>query len=76
MKRSAALAALIVVVATRLDRRSLLAPAAVLALPLLWFHGLALLVAMTPLNRLDRKARATSPSPHAFSVRALVAKHA
>ncbi len=43
---------LLVVIAARTDRSWLLAPAVVLALPLLWVHGLAVLVAITPLRRL------------------------
>lgn len=44
--------AVLVIVAARLDRPWILAPAVVLALPLLWVHGLAVLVAITPLMRL------------------------
>ena len=44
--------ALVAIVAARVDRAWLLAPAATLALPLLWVHGLAILVAITPLWRL------------------------
>jgi hypothetical protein len=51
-------AALLVVLAARLDRPWLLAPAVVLALPLLWFHGLAVLVGVTPLVRFARASRA------------------
>lgn len=50
-------AAAIVVLAARLDRPWLLAPAIVLALPLLWIHGFAALVAITPLVRMERAAR-------------------
>jgi hypothetical protein len=46
-------AALLVVVAARLDRPWILAPATALALPLLWVHGLAVLVAITPLMRME-----------------------
>jgi hypothetical protein len=48
----------LVVAAARLDRPWLLAPAVVAALPLLWFHGLAALVAITPLWRMRRPSRA------------------
>ena len=68
-------AAMLVITAALLDRRVLLAPAVVLALPLLWIHGFAVLTAMTPLLRLDRLARRT-PSPAAFSLRALRARSA
>jgi hypothetical protein len=54
------IAAAIAIVAARLDRPWLLAPAAVLALPLLWIHGLAVLVAVTPLVRMQRAARLRS----------------
>ena len=50
-------AAALVVIAARLDRPWLLAPAIVAALPLLWFHGLAALVAITPLRRMRRTSR-------------------
>jgi hypothetical protein len=50
-------AAAIAVLAARLDRPWLLAPAIVLALPLLWIHGFAALVAITPLVRMERAAR-------------------
>jgi hypothetical protein len=53
-------AAILAVVAARLDRPWLLAPAVVLALPLLWIHGLAVLVAVTPLLRMERAARLRS----------------
>ena len=53
-------AAALVVVAARLDRPTLLAPAVVLALPLLWIHGLAVLVAVTPLMRMERSAPSRS----------------
>jgi hypothetical protein len=52
------IAALLVVVAARLDRPWILAPAVVLSLPLLWVHGLAVLVAITPLVRMSRRAEA------------------
>jgi hypothetical protein len=55
------IAAIVVVIAARLDRPWLLAPAVVLALPLLWYHGLAVLVAATPLLRHERAARGESP---------------
>lgn len=48
------IAALLVLVAARTDRAWLLAPAVVLSLPLLWVHGLAVLVAITPLVRMSR----------------------
>jgi hypothetical protein len=51
------IAAAFVVLAARLDRPWLLAPAIVLALPLLWIHGFAALVAITPLVRMERAAR-------------------
>ncbi len=50
------IAALLVVYAARTERRWILAPAVVLSLPLLWFHGLAVLVAITPLVRAARRA--------------------
>jgi hypothetical protein len=50
------IAAAVAILAARLDRPWLLAPAAVLALPLLWLHGLAVLVAITPLRRIERAA--------------------
>ena len=53
-------AAAIAVLAARLDRPWLLAPAIVLALPLLWIHGFAALVAITPLVRMERAARVRS----------------
>jgi hypothetical protein len=54
-------AALVVLVAARTNRAWLLAPAVVLALPLLWVHGLAVLVAITPLARL-RETTAAEPA--------------
>jgi hypothetical protein len=53
-------AAVLVLVAARLDRPWILAPATVLALPLLWIHGLAVLVAITPLLRMRRGDVATA----------------
>jgi len=53
-------AAAIAVLAARLDRPWVLAPAIVLALPLLWIHGFAALVAITPLVRMERAARVRS----------------
>jgi hypothetical protein len=53
-------AALLVVVAARLDKAWILAPAVVLSLPLLWVHGLAVLVAITPLRRLAARSAARS----------------
>ena len=53
------IAALLVVYAARTDRAWILAPAVVLALPLLWFHGLAALVAITPLVREFRRVEAS-----------------
>jgi hypothetical protein len=55
--------AALVIVAARLDRPWILAPAVVLALPLLWLHGLAVLVAITPLLRLERAARQREMAP-------------
>lgn len=52
-----AAAALIVWYAARTDRRWLVPVAAVLALPIIWFHGLAVLLAMIPLWREDRRRR-------------------
>jgi hypothetical protein len=49
------IAALLVLVAARTDRPWILAPAVVLSLPLLWVHGLAVLVAITPLVRMSRR---------------------
>ena len=51
-------AALVALYAARTNRAWLLPVAAVLALPLLWIHGLAILVAMTPLLRASRAHRA------------------
>ena len=48
------IAALVAVVAGLTNRSWLLPIAALLALPLLWVHGLAILVAITPLRRLQR----------------------
>ena len=48
-------AALLVVYAARTNRTWILAPAVVLSLPLLWFHGLSVLVAITPLVRAARR---------------------
>lgn len=56
-------AALIAFYAARTDRAWLLPVAAVLALPLLWVHGLAILVAMTPLLRASRAHRAVEAVP-------------
>jgi hypothetical protein len=50
-------AAALVIVAARIDRPWLLAPAATLALPLLWLHGFAVLVAITPLWRMQARRR-------------------
>jgi hypothetical protein len=50
------IAAFLVLVAARTDRPWILAPAVVLSLPLLWVHGLAVLVAITPLVRMSRRA--------------------
>ena len=50
------IAAVLVLVAARTNRPWILAPAVVLALPLLWVHGLAVLVAITPLVRMSRRA--------------------
>lgn len=49
------LAAALVAYAAWRDRPWMLAPAVVLALPLLWVHGLAVLVAITPLLRFSRR---------------------
>ena len=48
-------AALVAIYAARTDRAWLLPVAATLALPLLWVHGLAILVAITPLWRLQAR---------------------
>jgi hypothetical protein len=64
-------AAVLVVIAARLDRPWLLAPAVTLALPLLWFHGLAVLVAMTPLLRMEHAALPAHDPVPAFSLRTL-----
>lgn len=64
-------AAVIVIVAARFDRPWVLAPAAVLALPLLWVHGLAVLVAMTPLMRMQGAAQPGSRGIATFSLRGL-----
>jgi hypothetical protein len=55
--RTAAAAAL-VWWGARTDRRWVVPVAAVLALPIIWFHGLAVLVAMIPLWREDRRRQA------------------
>jgi hypothetical protein len=55
-------AAALAIIAAWLDRPWILAPAVVLALPLLWIHGLAVLVAIQPLRRLGRPARLQSSS--------------
>lgn len=57
------IAALLVLVAARTDRAWLLAPAVVFSLPLLWVHGLAVLVAITPLVRMSRVSNAHQPEP-------------
>jgi hypothetical protein len=49
------LAALLVAFAARTDRSWLLPAAVALALPLLWVHGLSILVATTPLLRATRR---------------------
>jgi hypothetical protein len=53
-------AAAIAVVAGLTNRAWLLAPAAVLGLPLLWIHGLAILVAITPLSRMTHRNEVTA----------------
>ena len=53
------IAAVLVIIAARADRPWILAPAVTLALPLLWIHGLAVLVAMTPLLRMRRPVEAS-----------------
>lgn len=55
-----AAAALLVLWGARTDRRWVVPVAAVVALPIIWFHGLAVLVAIVPLWHEDetRKARA------------------
>ena len=59
-----AAAALIVWYAARTDRRWLVPAAAVLALPIIWFHGLAVLLAMIPLWREDTaRHRAAGSDP-------------
>jgi hypothetical protein len=50
-------AVVLVVIAARSNRAWLLAPAAVLSLPLLWVHGLSILVAVTPLVRAAHRTR-------------------
>ena len=70
------LAALLVVVAARLDRAWLLAPAVVLALPLLWVHGLAVLVAITPLVRMRQGQAVDVNREPSFSVRRLLERRA
>jgi hypothetical protein len=57
-----AVAALLIVYAARTGRTWILAPAVALSLPLLWFHGLAILVAITPLLRASRAQRAAIAS--------------
>jgi hypothetical protein len=56
-----AAAALLVWWGARTDRRWVVPVAAVLALPIIWFHGLAVLVALVPLLRQDRERRAVAP---------------
>lgn len=59
-------AAALVLWGARTDRRWVVPVAAVLALPIIWFHGLAVLLAMIPLWREDRRWRAdgaTSSTP-------------
>lgn len=58
----AAAAALLVWWGARTDRRWVVPVAAVLALPIIWFHGLAVLVALVPLWRQDREGRAAAPN--------------
>ena len=53
-------AALVAIYAARTDRAWLLPFAATLALPLLWVHGMAILVAITPLYRRRALSRARS----------------
>jgi glycosyl transferase family 87 len=50
-------AAALVLWGARTDRRWVVPVAAVLALPIIWFHGLAVLLAMIPLWRDDRRRR-------------------
>jgi hypothetical protein len=57
------IAALLVLVAARTDRPWLLAPAVVLSLPLLWVHGLAVFVAITPLVRMSRVSKSLQREP-------------
>ena len=60
-------AALLAVAAARTNRAWLLAPAVVLALPLLWVHGLAVLVATTRLSRMgERPSVEEAPGPARF----------
>jgi Glycosyltransferase family 87 len=56
-------AALVTIAAGLTNRSWLLAVAATLALPLLWVHGLAVLVAVTPLYRMDRARAASAAEP-------------
>jgi hypothetical protein len=58
------IAALLVLVAARTNRPWILAPAVVLSLPLLWVHGLAVLVAITPLVRMSRVGASRVAAPH------------
>jgi len=58
------IAALLVLVAARTNRPWILAPAVVLSLPLLWVHGLAVLVAITPLVRMSRVTASRVTAPH------------
>jgi hypothetical protein len=52
-----AAAAILVWWGARTDRRWVVPVAAVLALPIIWFHGLAVLIAIIPLWREDRRLR-------------------
>jgi hypothetical protein len=57
------LAAAIVWWGARTDRRWTVPIAAVIGLPLIWWHGLAILVAILPLLREDRRRRAQLQAP-------------
>ena len=66
------LAALLVACAARTDRAWILAPAVALSLPLLWVHGLAVLVAITPLvRRRAGVARTIDPVPEGTAGRSM-----
>jgi hypothetical protein len=56
-------AAAVVVYGARTDRRWLVPVAATIALPIIWWHGLSMLVAALALWRADRRERAPDEAP-------------